>query len=205
MALWLITDTHFGHNNMVHLCGRPQNFTRLIMDNWRKMVANTDTIIHLGDVAWGDEMLAKVKHLPGNKILVRGNHDKKDYGLYYQAGFSFVCEETVLRLNGLQILLSHHPHYGHTYDLNIHGHQHDLYRDSDAQLFVPLALETQGYAPLLVGDELLRTLRSWSDLFKAYGQVPTLNQLKGIGPDPLSEVRERDRVGTPQTHILPPE
>ena len=44
MALWLITDTHFGHNNMVHLCGRPQNFTRLIMDNWRKMVANTDTI-----------------------------------------------------------------------------------------------------------------------------------------------------------------
>lgn len=27
MALWLITDTHFGHNNMVHLCGRPQNFT----------------------------------------------------------------------------------------------------------------------------------------------------------------------------------
>ena len=33
MALWLITDTHFGHNNMVHLCGRPQNFTRLIMDN----------------------------------------------------------------------------------------------------------------------------------------------------------------------------
>ena len=51
----------------------------------------------------------------------------------------------------------------------------------------------------------MRTLRSWSDLFKAYGQVPTLNQLKDIGPDPLSEVRERDRVGTPQTHILPPE
>ena len=47
MALWLITDTHFGHNNMVHLCGRPQNFTRLIMDNWRKMVANTDTIIQV--------------------------------------------------------------------------------------------------------------------------------------------------------------
>jgi hypothetical protein len=57
----------------------------------------------------------------------------------------------------------------------------------------------------LLGDELLRKLRSWSDLFKAYGQVPTLNQLKDIGPDPLPEVRERDRVGTPQTHILPPE
>lgn len=50
--LWVITDTHFDHYNMVKTCGRLKNFTALICENWRKMVSPKNTIIHLGDCAW---------------------------------------------------------------------------------------------------------------------------------------------------------
>ena len=50
--IYLITDTHLGHANMVKYCGRPENFTKLIYNNWAKKVRAADTVIHLGDIAW---------------------------------------------------------------------------------------------------------------------------------------------------------
>ena len=49
--LYLITDTHLGHQNMLKSCGRPARFTNLILDSCRKMVRSNDMLIHLGDVA----------------------------------------------------------------------------------------------------------------------------------------------------------
>ena len=57
--LYLITDTHLGHQNMLKSCGRPARFTNLILDSCRKMVRSNDTLIHLGDVAWNEEELIR--------------------------------------------------------------------------------------------------------------------------------------------------
>ena len=40
--LYLITDTHLGHQNMLKSCSRPARFTNLILDNCRKMVKSED-------------------------------------------------------------------------------------------------------------------------------------------------------------------
>ena len=196
MTFWLITDTHLGHKNMVKTCGRPENFDRLILDSWRKLVKNNDTIIHLGDVAWTDEYLRKISHLPGQKILLLGNHDKRNMVAYMKAGFELVCEELVLRLDGMHVLLTHYPKYGHTYDINIHGHQHDLHRASDKELYLPLALEAQGYAPIEVSPEFLKTLHGWVDNFKLSGKVPSTEEIRDLGPEPIEMLRQRDYYGS---------
>ena len=54
--LYLITDTHLGHQNMLKSCGRPARFTNLILDSCRKMVRSNDMLIHLGDVAWNEKL-----------------------------------------------------------------------------------------------------------------------------------------------------
>lgn len=41
--IYLITDTHLGHQNMLKSCGRPEVFTNLILDNCRKMVKRDDS------------------------------------------------------------------------------------------------------------------------------------------------------------------
>lgn len=125
--LYLITDTHLGHQNMLKSCSRPARFTNLILNSCRKMVRSNDMLIHLGDVAWNEEELMRFMKLPGHKVLVRGNHDKKSTPYYMEAGFDLVVGSMTMTLQGIRMLFSHAPQYGHTADINIHGHQHDLH------------------------------------------------------------------------------
>lgn len=200
MQYWLITDTHLGHKGMVRFCGRPENFERLIMDSWKKRVAANDMVIHLGDAAWDDEHLKKLVRLPGRKILIRGNHDKKSLQDYMNMGFSLACDALVMTMKDVSILFSHWPRYDHSYDINIHGHQHDIHRESNARLFLPLALETMGYEPIAMDEKFLQRISTWVEKFRADGQVPTEDEIKAIGTNPIAELRSRDRYGqfTPQ-------
>ena len=105
--VWLISDTHLYHRNIQKYCGRPEGFEELIYENWNKLVSEEDTIIHLGDVIFGNtekltEVLSKLK---GHKHLVIGNHDKRGKVGYLKAGFETIQRELVIN----QILLTHKP------------------------------------------------------------------------------------------------
>ena len=80
--IWLISDTHFLHKNIIEYCNRPVNFNSLIIKNWNKLVGDDDLVIHLGDVTFGlktKELIEKANKilsiLKGHKVLLRGNHD----------------------------------------------------------------------------------------------------------------------------------
>src|SRR4051794_5722547 len=90
---WIITDTHFNHDRMIELCGRPANFRDLIIENWKAMVGPEDMVFHLGDVIFSRaaEISGIMAGLPGRKILVRGNHDMERTQWYLKRGFDFVC------------------------------------------------------------------------------------------------------------------
>lgn len=57
------------------------NHTNRIREKWERIVKETDTVIIPGDISWGlrrqeaDEDLAWISRLPGQKVLIRGNHD----------------------------------------------------------------------------------------------------------------------------------
>lgn len=191
--LYVITDTHFGHKNMIPYCGRPQGFTDLIIKNCQKMLTDEDTLIHLGDVAWGDSALERFLHVvPGQKILVRGNHGKKSAEQYMAAGFQFVAEEMTLDLHGIHVLFSHRPKYGHSADINIHGHLHNLHRNDIFRLYWPLSLEHMGYRPIALNDDVLHTLSSWVHR----RHVPTMDELLTFRQTYLGEARAIDYIGS---------
>ena len=150
--IWIITDTHFGHDKMVEYCGRPEDHSERILENLSTMLKPADTLIHLGDFCIGNDAdwarrfvqaTPLVKH-----ILVRGNHDHKSDNWYTTNAFDFVCEEFSNKYFGKRILFSHIPQAkNEKYELNIHGHFHNAdHRRTEPEL---QALYDNNYHKLL--------------------------------------------------------
>jgi calcineurin-like phosphoesterase family protein len=122
---WLITDTHLFHERMTELCGRPADFTDRIVTNLQKVMYPQDMLIHLGDVIFYKmEMLDAILDLiPGTKVLVKGNHDKKSNNWYRRNGFHVVVD--ALRLG--DVYLTHKPveTLPDGVRINVHGHWHN--------------------------------------------------------------------------------
>ena len=152
---WVITDTHFFHEDIIAACGRPLDFQQQILRNCRQLVAAQDTLIHLGDVIFYEyPRLPELLDFPGRKILVQGNHDRKPRGWYERNGFDFACDALVLG----DVLFSHQPrHLTPDIRWNLHGHWHNLpntlpdFYTTGHQL---LALEYTGYGPVELQDIL---------------------------------------------------
>ena len=92
---WIITDTHFGHDSMMKLCGRPEGFSEKILINLNRTVHCPDVLIHLGDICIGKEEYwhsELMKWACCKKWLIRGNHDKKSDMWYLNHGWDFVAE-----------------------------------------------------------------------------------------------------------------
>jgi calcineurin-like phosphoesterase family protein len=134
MNTYVIADTHFNHGNIDTYCDRPLGFTHQLMRNWQKTIQPKDLIIHIGDVFIGKTSgwLALYPLLPGRKILVRGNHDRKhSNGWWMDHGFDFACDG----FKHHDIWFSHEPAEAvlHTWgcpndcELNIHGHLHNIW------------------------------------------------------------------------------
>jgi calcineurin-like phosphoesterase family protein len=155
MRMFVTTDTHFGHRAMVEkLRVRDPEYEETIIRNWTSMVSKEDMVIHLGDLflASVDIWHKLAGQLPGRKILVLGNHDRKPISWYLRNGFDFCCNTFVWRMYGLKILFSHAPVLEGGFDLNIHGHlhgntHHDIECDNRHYAF---ALEETGYQPRLL-------------------------------------------------------
>jgi len=163
--IWLITDTHFGHKNIIKYCGRPNNFEKLISKNLFKSVKWNDILIHLGDVALGDRQFAHnkyIKPLQCKKWLLLGNHDTESISWYLENGWDFVAESFTAVYFGKRILFSHKPMPNGDYDINVHGHFHNNsqeYWEPDLKSYLGkkhllLSIESQDYNPITLKDFL---------------------------------------------------
>lgn len=99
MDIWLISDTHFDHEQMMYFRDWNGNLTRpgfasveemneYMIDNWNSVVKPGDHVWHLGDVVFGDSkvrwMEENFRRLNGEKHLVVGNHDNISMICAYQ-------------------------------------------------------------------------------------------------------------------------
>lgn len=128
MKHWVITDTHFGHKEMIEYCGRPSDFRAKIMKNISSVLTPKDVLVHLGDICIGGDswwnMLLR-RQVTGKMWLLKGNHDKKSAAWYLDNGWDFVADMFTLKMYGHTILFSHKPQPEGAYTLNIHGHFHN--------------------------------------------------------------------------------
>lgn len=134
---WFISDTHFGHENVLKFCPSRavlgetiEEHDEALIQRWNEMVRPEDKVYHLGDVAFGrrKQDLRWMRRLMGKIMLLRGNHDTGQCGQWLK----FVHEvlPSVTPLPGLgDVVLSHAPlHYAcltHRWSLNVHGHMHE--------------------------------------------------------------------------------
>jgi len=155
---WVLADTHFGHRMLIDEGHRPDGYDTKIINLWRMLVKEDDLLIHLGDVALPDsdkEIWEIIQRLPGRKILVMGNHDKRSAKWYMERGFAFACDAFELS----NILFTHRPQLEIPAGIhhNVHGHLHS----GEHRAFEALpkhrlvSLEQSGYGPVLI-DRVLR-------------------------------------------------
>lgn len=124
MSVYFCSDLHFGHKGIDKF--RPfvtsctDNEQQIISD-WIAVITKRDTVYVLGDAAFTTEACDLFKELPGEKFLVRGNHDKLDT-TYYLKSFKQVFG----LLKYKEFWLSHAPIHpdGLRGRINLHGHVH---------------------------------------------------------------------------------
>ncbi len=156
------------------------NHEGIMIKNWNDTVAEGDTILHLGDLAYrGDRWINHeiLSDLPGKKLFVWGNHDKQNAKYYKTAGFTDVS--TLLyeydqklaarwprygfeqRIGNTRVLFSHYPDLALdlSWDINIHGHIHNhgypIEWDTDkTKKYRNVSVEAINYTPIRLGDLL---------------------------------------------------
>ncbi len=144
---WVVSDTHFGHKNIIEWARRPPDVEQMMMESWAREVPPEATVLHLGDLAysnnaWFKNMIAP--HLTGErKLLVKGNHDRGRFSFYKGSGFDIV-RPFAIEWGQDVISFSHYP-WNAVEDgemppgtWRVHGHIHNNGYTRDA--FVPFLL-----------------------------------------------------------------
>ena len=138
--IWIISDTHINHENIIKYSNRPfanvHEMNEAMCDNWNDTVKNpTDIVYHLGDVYMGlkDNGKEKTSHkgnllfkLRGRKRLILGNHDNAKDPLLHKV-FQKISIWRMFPEFG--VLLTHVPVHPSSLNpdkcrINIHGHIH---------------------------------------------------------------------------------
>ncbi len=162
--IWFTADTHFGHAKLIKNTHRPfkdvEEMDRALIENWNRVVADGDTVYHLGDFCW----IAKVPvweqyraQLKGNITLIKGNHDLRRNKISYL--FREVEYIKQVCWNKHKIILCHYAmriwdrsHYG-TYQL--YGHSHGTLNPIGKQMDV--GVDCKNYTPISI-EEVFRIM-----------------------------------------------
>ena len=180
-AVFLVSDTHFGHAGVCHFT-RNDGVTKLrpwdnademdeeMVRRWNDRVRPNDKVYHLGDVVINRKALGIMRRLNGDKVLIRGNHDifRDDE---YREHFRELRAYHVM--NGM--ILSHIPVHEASlgrFGTNIHGHLHTnrvkrargvdartgavLYSDENDVRYHCVCVEQTDFAPILFEDVIKR-------------------------------------------------
>ncbi len=132
-----ISDTHFGHANVIKYSKRPFlnvfEMNETLIQNWNRVVKPGDTVYHLGDFAFmkHTEITKLGQQLNGSKHLILGNHDKeivKNKNKLTPTPFATIDTYKEIKHNNIKFVLFHYgqrvwnkSHHG---SIHLYGHSH---------------------------------------------------------------------------------
>jgi calcineurin-like phosphoesterase family protein len=155
--LWFTSDTHFDHDAIRALAGRPFGsvaaMNAALIANWNAAVAPDDTVWHLGDVTHrqAGSFSGLRAQLNGTIHLVAGNHDQNlidtESGL-----FASIQPIKDLRIGGQMLVLCHYPmrewHMAWRGAWHLFGHVHGRLEDDPLGLSLDVGVDSHGFAPI---------------------------------------------------------
>lgn len=173
--IWLISDTHFNHTNILNfkddkdvyfrgnLFNDVNHMNEVMIENWNKTIKPQDKVYHLGDVYFGNQQEADLllKRLNGKKRLVVGNHDdvlqKSIWDNFQKVSiwrffkeFGILCTHVPVHLSTLRRRMGDKEGYM----LNVHGHIHQ--NQSPEGPYKCVCVEHTDYKPVNIEE-----LRIW--------------------------------------------
>lgn len=182
MKIFLTSDQHFGHKNIIKYCNRPFEFSdkgvidciKTIFSNYNDVVTDDDIVFHLGDLAFVKQKNREAikmlfQNLKGKKILLLGNHDHCSKEFYKECGFIdiknyfvfgnyFLCHYP---LNKTQLITEkmralYKILKESKADIIIHGHSHNV-TSADDKLYprinVCVDYPPNNYSPVEITDD----------------------------------------------------
>ena len=141
--IYLTSDTHFGHKNIIKYVNRPfetvEEMDQTILDNINKTVDRNDELYILGDFSMWGKYNKRASYRDAinckNVYLVLGNHDSHLIANGKQSPFAFEKDYLELEFKGTKFCLSHYPflswHYRELGAIMCHGHIHSNGRSNE--------------------------------------------------------------------------
>jgi calcineurin-like phosphoesterase family protein len=170
MSIHFVSDTHWGHANIIRYSSRPyssvQEMDEALIKNWNDNVKPDDIVWHLGDFAFMPYQSFKkmLWRLNGQINVVLGNHDKMIVqhreDLLMQGKIKSIQHYRELKVNGQLIVMFH---YGlRTWrdnsrgSISLHGHSHGNLKQQGKSVDVGVDCKeiTHEYRPIHI-DEVI--------------------------------------------------
>lgn len=161
--VFIIADTHFGHEKCCTTFTKPDGVTPLrpfsnaeemdeiLVQRWNEVVKPEDKVYHLGDVVINKKHLPTVARLNGKKRLVMGNHESG------RGTGSSVLMQYFESLYGCRVfhdlIMTHIPIHEtqlRRFGVNVHGHLHA--HDLDDPRYLCVSVEHTDFRPLTLGE-----------------------------------------------------
>ena len=111
--IFVTADLHFGHTNIIEYENRPflnaEIMDRVMINNWNNVVGKRDTVFVLGDVSFyhQEKTTEIIESLAGRKILIKGNHDRRNNQWWVDVGFYEVSTYTIIYRE--KYVMQHYP------------------------------------------------------------------------------------------------
>ena len=182
--IWIVSDTHFNHTNIIRYCNRPYpgvwEMNEALIENWNSVVKEQDKVYHLGDVYFSKHWKSKtgaehdipkdqrtieadglLSRLNGKKRLLLGNHDDGKDKLLLK---HFQKIGVWRQFTEFGLLLTHVPVNPYCFDegktgeqrkYNCNVHGHVHQNSLRDKRYVNVSVEVTGYTPINI--EELRT------------------------------------------------
>jgi len=134
--IWVLSDPHFCHANIITLTKRPfkdiEEMNYSLINNYNAVVKQDDEVYFLGDVGWKDtkKVINILRQLnPSKRYLLKGNHDHKNIkDEAFAKFFDWIKDYHELSYNSRLYVMSHYPFHSWRNSgrgsIMCHGHTH---------------------------------------------------------------------------------
>jgi len=169
--IFLTSDTHFGHKNIIEYTNRPfqtvEEMDEVIIKNINKTVGEDDELYILGDFCMngGYEKRSRYRNLIKckNVYLILGNHDTRLVDTFKPSPFQLEQDYMELKFEDTMFCLSHYPflswHNRELGSIMCHGHIHSDSRNNEINQWqnvyrYDVGVDANKYRPVSIYDIL---------------------------------------------------
>ena len=176
--IYVTSDTHLGHANIIKHCNRPfssvEEMNNILIQNINKIVKPSDTLYHLGDFVWWgckEEQISNIRRQINckNLHLIIGNHDEPILEKL-QPHFSSISHIKEIKVNEQRIIMCHYAmrtwNQSHRGSYHLYGHSHGNLPDDNSILAFDAGVDCHNFKPLSINEVFnIMTKKKWTNPF----------------------------------------